>query len=196
MPVLDAAAADSFSPVDNSDGDYVMPTYNAAAVDSFYLVDTAEGNGGIKFAFYGTLNEASNFFDQRLYNRPWKKSNRRQQEAALAEATQLIDNLNYWGCKTDEDQSNSFPRNGSTIVPIDVRRATYEIALKLLDGYDVEKEIQGLAIVGEGYSSARIQYDRAAPQEHIRNGIPSFRAWQLLVVYLADPHSISMVRVN
>lgn len=196
MPVLDAIAADSFSPVDNSDGDYVMPTYNAAAVDTFYLVDFAEGSGGIKFTYYGNLNEASGFFAQRLYNRPWTKSNRRQQEAALSEATQLINNLNYWGDKTDEDQDNQFPRNGSTTVPVDVRRATYEIALTLLDGFDVEKEIKGLAIVGEGYSSARIQYDRTAPQEHIRNGIPSFRAWQLLITYLADPHTLSMVRVN
>lgn len=173
-----------------------MPLLTSFAADSLVFNDDAAGSGGVRIAFYGSVNEGSSYFAQRLYNRPWTKASRMKQEAALAEATQLIDNLRYWGSKTDEDQGNEFPRNGSTVVPVEVRRATYEIALKLLDGFDVEKEIQGLNVVAEGYSSARMQYDRTSVQEHIRNGIPSFKAWQLLVTYLADPQQVAMVRVS
>lgn len=171
-----------------------MSMLTASAAESIVFYDMCEGVGGIKVAYYGSINEASSFFMQRLYNRPWTKSDRRQQEAALAEATQLIDNLRYWGTKNDADQPNEFPRNGQTNVPVDIRRATYEIAIVLLDGVDVDKEIKSLANVGEGYASARVRYDRASVQEHIRNSIPSVRAWALLIQYLADPQLVNLVR--
>lgn len=173
-----------------------MSVLNADAADTLVFNDACEGNGGIKIGYYGSINEAASYFSQRLYNKPWTRANRRQQEAALAEATLLVNNLRYWGAKTDDTQDNEFPRNGSTIVPVAVRRATYEITIVLLDGFDIEKEIKGLQVTGEGYASARANYDRTAIQEHIRNGIPSFKAWELLVPYLADPQVVNMVRVG
>jgi hypothetical protein len=173
-----------------------MSVLDRDAADTIVFIDGCVGSGGVRIAYYGSVNEANNWFQQRLYNKPWMKSNPRQREAAIAEATQLIDNIVYWGTKTDENQSNEFPRNGATVVPLDVRRATYEIALALLDGVDIEREMRGLQITASGFAGARTHYDRTVPQEHIRNGIPSFKAWQLLTQYMADPNIISRVRVN
>ncbi len=171
-----------------------MSMLDAAAVDSIVFIDDCSGNGGIKVGYYGSINEASNWISQRLYTRPWTKASNREREAALAEATQAINTLRYWGCKTDADQDNEFPRNGSSTVPIAVRRATYEIAIMLLDGTDIEKEVKGLMVVATGYSSARIQYNRTVAQEHLRNGIPSYRAWELLIPYMADPQRVAIIR--
>ncbi len=173
-----------------------MSVLTAVASDSLSFIDGPDGNGGIQISYYGSVNEADSWFQQRLYNRPWTSSSRQRKIAALVEATMLINNLRFAGEKTDEDQPNEFPRDGDTDVPLAIRRATYELALPLLDGQDVEKEIRGHNIIAQGFAGARMENNVSSPQEHTRNGILSFIAWQMLVPYLADPNAITMRRVT
>lgn len=145
---------------------------------------------------YGTLERAGIYFDNRLRNQPWRIATVQERKSALAEATELIDRLAFAGLKTDDTQFHQFPRNGEISVPSNVEKATYEIALKLLDGFDPDLEIDNLASVSQGYSSVRSTYNRTFALEHIRAGIPSSKAWEYLKPYLADPNILHIRRVD
>lgn len=174
-----------------------MSVLTVTAVDVLVFIEACPAFGGITVGHYGSLDEASSYFASRLYNRPWVGANPQKKRAALVEATQLIDNLDFWGAKNDDLQALEFPRNSITSsVPVAIRQATYEIALKLLEGFDVDKEVSALTVTGIGFAGKRSTFDRSSNQDHTRNGIPSFKAWQLLVPYLSDPRSLTMVRVN
>jgi hypothetical protein len=171
---------------------------------------------------YGTLPSANLYFDNRLRSRPWKRATNDEKMAALREATEQIDALNFSGRKISEEQNHAFPRMQDecepgfgypysmlefaesyprehrgkldTRIPWNVIRATYEIALKLLDGFDPELDIKNLNTISDGFSSARSSYDRSFVLEHIRAGIPSAKAWDLLRPYLADSKHLKMIR--
>jgi hypothetical protein len=80
-------------------------------------------------------------------------------------------------------------------IPQDITFAAYEVAIKLLDGYDPDLEIDNLFATSKGYSSVRASYDTNRIPEYIRNGIPSAVAWSYLVPYLRDAREIRVTRV-
>lgn len=129
---------------------------------------------------------------------PWLNATTRDKAASTDEATRLIDMLNFAGHKFDESttagepsQVNQFPRGTDSAVPNDVRVACCELALKLLDDVDVDFEVENLSRASQGIGDARTTRDTSAPQDHVRAGIPSIRAWQLLYPFLVDPrHAI------
>jgi hypothetical protein len=145
---------------------------------------------------YGTLVAANRYFDNRLRNQFWKRADTGERKAAMMEATRLIDKLNYLGCKASSDQTKQFPRNGDTVVPLAVEQACYEVALKLLEGFDPEMEMDGAADAGHSFGGVRNTYDRTFLPEHIGAGIPSFNAWTNLKPYLRDPNIFEICRVN
>ena len=109
-------------------------------------------------------------------------------------ATVAIDRLNFLGEKSVETQDNQFPRYDDTAYPDDIQRATFELALVLLDGLDPELEYDNLNMVSQGYSNIKSNYDRTVKPEHIVAGIPSITAWRLLRPYLRDPFTVDMRR--
>lgn len=145
---------------------------------------------------YGTLERANIYFDNRLRNQPWIEANVHERKNAMVEATELIDRLNFAGSKHSESQFHQFPRGDDLVVPPDIEKATYEIALKLLDGYDPELEIDNLPSSGQGFSSVRDTYNRTFVLEHLSAGIPSVKAWHFLKPYLADPKVLVLRRVD
>lgn len=173
-----------------------MPVLTVDAADILIFHEDQIGFGGITTGHYGTMNEGSMYFASRLFNRPWVIANPNKRRASLVEATQLIDNLSFWGSKNDPDQPMEFPRNSHSIVPVAIRQACYEIALMLLDGFDVEKEVSALTVTGIGFAGKRSTFDRTNVQDHVRNGIPSFKAWLLLTPYLSDPTQVNLVRTG
>jgi hypothetical protein len=115
---------------------------------------------------------------------------------SIAMATSIIDQLNYMGDKTDDDQENQFPRNDDTAVPDDIKRACFEIALALLDDVDPEYETTNAGMISQGYANVRSTYDRLSPAPWTAAGVPSSTAWRYLVKYLRDPYFINMTRTS
>jgi hypothetical protein len=145
---------------------------------------------------YGSLEDASAYFNQKLRTYAWDNASDADRTKALWEATRAIDRLAFKGAKTEVDQENQFPRCAEEEVPDVIEWATYELALALLDAIDPEAEIRNLGVTGESYASVRTTYDRSLRDQGVLSGIPSSTAWQFLQPYLADPDSITVSRVS
>jgi hypothetical protein len=167
-----------------------------SVMNGFQMSQSAIPETELVLDAYGSMEQANIYFDNRLRSRPWKKAELAARKSALAEATQLIDRLNFAGCKHQSNQLKQFPRDDDVSVPMDIEKACYEIALKLLDGYDPELEVSNLASTSQGYSSVRDTYNRSFVLDHIRAGIPSSKAWELLKPYLRDPNVVKLSRVD
>lgn len=171
----------------------------------------------IPSSYYGTLEEAQEYFESRLHESAWTGASVADRPKALRAATRIIDTLNFKGCKnsvyllleddpdaSDEDireqeaaQELEFPRGEDTEVPEAIRIACYEIAHSLLDGKDPEMELENLGIASQGIASVRTSYARSnAPIEHIVNGIPNATAWRLLRPFLRDDDAVKLARVS
>lgn len=151
----------------------------------------------IPLDYYGNILRATEYFTNRLFTDSWVDSDNPTQRKALIHASQAIDRLNYKGTKTDDDQVLSFPRDDDTEVPTDIEFATYELALRLLDGIDPLMEEQGLVVSSSRYASVSTTFDRSKhSQEHVLAGIPSIVAWNYLRPYLRDPRQISLSRIS
>lgn len=144
---------------------------------------------------YGDRDRADRYFDNRLRSEPWRRSTMDEKDAALAEATRMIDQFNFVGCKASSEQGLQFPRDSDTEVPLLIELACYEIALKLVDGYDPDIEADVLAASGQGFSVVRTTYNRDYIPDHLRAGIPSISAWTNIKCYLRDPNNINIRRV-
>lgn len=145
---------------------------------------------------YATEAEAQTYFDTRLGTEPWDDASTTERDKALAHATNIIDRLNYAGQKADEAQVNEFPRGEDTTVPQDIKNASAEIALALLDGVNPELEYENLFMTSQGYGGVRSSFDRTVKQPHILAGVPSFTAWTFLKPYLHDPLNIELHRTS
>jgi len=145
---------------------------------------------------YCTVAEAEVYFSGRLGADAWDDAVSTDKSKALITATRMIDRLNYIGIRTSELQSLQFPRNDDTSIPTDIKNATCELALALLDGVDPDLEYENLSMVAQGYSNAKSTYDRSSKPEHILSGIPSFRAWTYLKPYLRDNLTFDLSRVS
>lgn len=158
--------------------------------------DTTDSETLISLTFYGTLEDADVYFDNRLRSQAWKRATYQNRRAALFEASESIDRLDYKGTPTFPQQRQAFPRNGDTEAPYDVVKACYEIALKLLEGFDPEQEVRNLAAQSQGFSTVRNTYDRTFVLDHLRAGIISSKAWDWLKKYLNDDRAIKLCRVD
>lgn len=175
------------------------------------------------YEYYGTVNEANTYFGYRLYSNAWSGANTTDRTNSLIAATQIIDRLNFAGCKAsvysvkydstgnliDPQPSDSvvrfaylyqpleFPRGTDTNVPDEIKMACWEIAYALLDGIDPDLEMENLAVTGQTIAGVRSTYDRNNVQvEHIANGIPSAKAWRLLKPFLRDASAIRLSRIS
>lgn len=171
----------------------------------------------MNFDYYGTLQEANEYFDNRLHESAWYGARPADRPKALIAATKILDTLSYKGNKhtvqelldanpnatSDEireqeaAQPLEFPRGSDTEVPDAIRLACYEIAHSLLDGKDPEIELENLGIVSQGYESVRTTFSRnQVPIEHIINGVPNALAWRLVRPFLRDDDAIKLARVS
>lgn len=176
---------------------------------------TTEGIDGATFTavWYGSLGEAIAYHAMRLHGRAFKNATQDERRRALWTATQIVDALNFKGCKAavhalgecasseairaaEDSQVLEFPRGTDTEEPRAIRMAVYEIAESLLDGKVPEEELEALGITSAGYSSVRTTYNRnQVPIEHLINGVPNQAAWRLIRPFLRDGDSIKLSRV-
>lgn len=145
---------------------------------------------------YATIAEAQTYFDGRLHTECWDTADDPTRNKGLCMATTIIDKLNFLGCKAVEAQVLQFPRDTDTVVPQDIKNATSELALALIDGVNPDLEFENLFMVSQGYSSVRSSYDRSMKPPHVLAGIPSIAAWTFLKPYLRDPTELDLNRTT
>jgi len=145
---------------------------------------------------YATESEAQVYFDTRLNAEAWDDADSTTRTKALGHATNIVDRLNFLGCKADETQSNQFPRGTDVGIPQDIKSATCEIALALLDGVDPQLEFENVFMTSQGYGGVRSSFNRSVKPVHLLAGVPSFTAWTYLKPYLRDPLSIELFRTS
>lgn len=143
---------------------------------------------------YADVIFADTYFETQYGTEEWPLDDDRAK--ALNSATELMDQLNYIGEKTDPSQEQEFPRCGDSAIPIAIQKACCEIALRLVQGVDIEREIENLDAKSQAFVSVKTTYDRESLSPHLVAGIPSAKAWKLLCPYLRDTSSISIKRVN
>jgi hypothetical protein len=145
---------------------------------------------------YCTVEEADAYFETRLNTEDWDDASDSEKLKALNMATRAINNLNFRGAPLLTTQQNAFPRviSGLTLNSDVVAEATCEIAINLLDGTDMEQEAENLLAVGQNYATVSTNYNPNLVNEHMRAGIPSVVAWNLLRPYLVNPRTIVIRR--
>lgn len=124
--------------------------------------------------------DAEVYFYNRLWSSAWEEASEHDKEKALIMASKAINQLSLMPLET---------------VPQDLKDASCEIAIALLDGIDPEREFENLGMISQGYANIRSTYDRTIRQEHIESGIVSIRAWQLIKPYLDVSKGLKMSRV-
>ena len=145
---------------------------------------------------YVTLEEAQEYFDERLNVDPWEYSDDDTRTKALKMGTRAIDKLNYIGQKTDIGQELQFPRGGNADVPTAIKEACCELALVFLDEVDTNMEINDIRIMQHHFADVKNTYDSDYAPDYVMAGIPSAVAWQLLLPYLRDGRSAAVRRAN
>lgn len=97
----------------------------------------------------------------------------------------------------DAAQTLEFPRGRDTEVPDEIKWATYEIALALIEGFDPEDAADRMNVIRQAYSAVRTTYDNSsAMAEYLVYGIPTARVWQWLLPYLTDSRIIRISRAD
>lgn len=165
---------------------------------------------------YVNPTEADTYFSTKLQAFKWLNAPPADKTAALSQATQIIDRLNFRGIKTllwhayqgsdtlteeqlrdlHQQQPHEFPRDGATTVPAVIKTACCEIAKALLDGYNPDDEHRATATVSEnvGPMGIRSTFDRTRVAAWTQAGVPSPTAWHMLLPFLRDPADISIRR--
>lgn len=99
--------------------------------------------GGATANSFGTLTEANTYFDERPHSEVWVDGDEDLNAAALIQATRIMSAAKPWtGTTADEDQALPWPRLGmvsltgfpipETIIPLNLKYATFELAIWLL----------------------------------------------------------------
>jgi len=143
---------------------------------------------------YGSLAEADLYMASRLGTDWWTQTTVSDRNAAMVMATRAIERLNFAGDKTVSTQDLQFPRGNDTTVPTDIVCATYECALKYVQGLDIDDEIRSFGVGDASISGMRSSVNSAYVPEHLRAGIVSAEAWMYLRPYLRDPYQFSLSR--
>ena len=146
-------------------------------------------------ANYQTISEVQTYMDGRLGSDAWDLASNSDRTKAATMSTNIINQLNFRGEKTESTQVNEFPRDEDTTVPPNILKADSEIILKLLDGVDADQELENQALISQGMASMRATYDRSVSPPYILAGVPSVVAWKYLLPYLHDGQSITLSRV-
>lgn len=144
--------------------------------------------------YYGSLTEANDYFANKLYSDLWFDQDPDLRVKAMKDATLRLDRLNFIGVRTDSSQELQFPRNGSNDIPVNIKRAVFEIAFQLLDGRDPEIEYNLLRKQTIGVGPGRASNDTKLIPIHVANGIPSLLAWSYIKPYLRDKSRLKLQR--
>ena len=142
---------------------------------------------------YVEVDDADVYFADTVTGLVWANYTDDQKQAALNQASDTIDDLNYAG--TASETNHEFPRSHQTEVPQRVLRACMEEALEILRGADAGAEAALLRRKSHGIASVRSSFDTSMLVDHVRAGFVSRKAFDLIKGFLADPDEITLDRV-
>lgn len=134
---------------------------------------------------FATVPEADRYFSGLIYGQLWDVQTLDIKNKALISATRNINTLQFAGRVTTVGQPLEWPRNGTLIVPDDIKMATYEEAFALLKGVDPETELLGTFVSSRVFGKVRTDYDYRTSPHHIVAGLASMKAFNILMPYLA-----------
>jgi hypothetical protein len=147
-------------------------------------------------AYYGSIQDGDLYFSKRLRIDDWEVATPQDKVKALYEATSIIENLNFRGCKAVSTQRLQFPRGSDTVVPEAINNAAYEIAILLLGGLDPEIESQNANVKQFKFGQITTEYsDSKSTPPHVSAGIFSAKAWRLLYPFIRQNTEVDLVRV-
>ena len=145
---------------------------------------------------YLTNSEADEYFESRPYSSEWDTINEDEKTKLLAQATRLMERLNYVGNKADVEQELEFPRGDDTEIPSAIKDACSEIAYAILSGRDIEKEHELLGAQGLSNEVGRLSFSVETINLARLHSIPSILAWNFIRPYLRDGSVITLSRVS
>lgn len=154
---------------------------------------------------YLQITEAQNYFNGRFDTTAWDRANPVDQLKALVQASTDIDKLNYLGFKSDSSQEHEFPRGRADLdvmpgipdtdgVPLEIKYAVCEQAYILLDGWDSNREIDGLNIEQKIFGDVKTIFNRDTIPMNLRAGI-SAQAFQFVSPFLRDSREVTVLKV-
>ena len=102
---------------------------------------------GNEYDVYGSLDDANIYMAAAAHADCWRPLDDDPKARALVTSSRLLDRQRWRGTKTDPDQPLDWPRTGTGVegvvndaIPLDIQNASFELALALLDGSDVQNE--------------------------------------------------------
>lgn len=144
---------------------------------------------------YADVTFADSYFSNILNADSYENSEDPVKLKALKNATLIIDQLPFKGVKSVSTQERSFPRDvTSGLIPVAIQEACCEIALKLLEDFDMNAEHLDANIISEGYANVRTTRDIEYVAEYLSYGIPCLTAWQRLKPYITENRTVKLVR--
>lgn len=154
---------------------------------------------------YITTDEADIYFQGKLFKDAWLEADMPDRRAALIEATTILDQIDYISQKAVNTQEHEFPRYAifpqfdnvtydSDNVPFQIKYATAELALALLDGFERDKSINTNNIYSQAYGLNKVIYDRTGLSPHAKAGITP-EVWIMIQPLVKDFSSIELSRV-
>lgn len=165
-------------------------------VASYRQTDIYEDSCSPNILSYLSISEADNYFALRMHNDAWVNSSPEDKIKSLIRSTFDIENLAFSGWKTDPNQLLEFPRGGSLTIPRDIKTAQAEMAIKYLEGYDSDLEVQSLAVSHSAFFSVRDTMVETYVKEAVLAGVNNQKSWMLLKRYLRDPRLMRIIRMN
>lgn len=143
-----------------------------------------------------SVASADEYFADNVLAEAWTMQTEAKKTAALKQAASIIDRLQFRG-KPTTTQDHAWPRvltpNTASVTPKDIISAHYEVALALLKGVDPDREYRDLATKSQMFGALRTDRDTAMISDHIVAGVPSRVAWNLMLPYLVDVRTVSIV---
>ena len=136
---------------------------------------------------YATLAEADTYLECVLNKDAWELTTDARRTTALAQATNNIRALNV----PDFSDVTLYPT-----VPQNIIDATTEIALKLLEGYDPEFELEQSRVKSQTFDRIKQVNKEGEISLHIIAGVASSTAFRILLQYLPNPTTVRLDRLD
>ena len=143
---------------------------------------------------YVTIAEADAYVESRYSSTSddrarWEGLSEEDKEVFLMQSIDALDMLPYRFRKTSPSQPHAFPRKYETTVPVAVKHAQIENAIKLSSEED-NSQYEKMALLGvESYSIGNLS-EKLSPGATRPVGVVSLKALKLLTPYLSGGYRI------
>ena len=106
-------------------------------------------------------------------------------------------NTSDWDDASEEDKIKALAESARAITRLGLNEpeASFENAITLLSGVDLNIELATQRVKSEKYTDIAVSYDSDIALEHLSNGIVSYKAWLILRPLLRELGAIRLNKV-